>query len=162
MIYDNERIRRRDRLLQEAEATHLLENGEYGVLSMQAEETGAYGIPVSYVWDGRSAIYIHCAPEGRKLRCLERCDRVSFCVVGTTRVLPDKFTTEYESIVLSCRAFLGPDERERRHALSLLLDKYSPLDKETGLGYAEKSFHRTRIIRLDIESWSGKAKRSAR
>ena len=30
---------------------------------------------------------------------------------------------------------------------------------ETGLKYAEKSFHRTEIIRIDLESMSGKCKR---
>ena len=44
------------------------------------------------------------------------------------------------------------------HALELILDKYCPEDKVVGLKYAEKSFHRTEIIRIDIESASGKQK----
>ena len=44
-------------------------------------------------------------------------------------------------------------------ALELLLDKLSPEDKVVGMKYAEKSFHRTEIIRLDIDNWSGKCKR---
>lgn len=36
----------------------------------------------------------------------------------------------------------------------------SPEDKVIGTKYdAEKSFHRTENIRLDIDSWSGKCKR---
>ena len=159
MVYDNSKVRRQDRLLDEAGATELLSNGEYGVLSMQAESGGGYGVPVNYVWDGAGCIYIHCAPEGRKLRCIEACDEVSFCVVGATQVIPDKFTTAYRSIVLSCRACANLDEQERWRALRLLIAKYSADYKEIGEKYAERSFHRTRIIRLDVKEWSGKTKR---
>lgn len=159
MNYTNEQVRRQDRLLEEEKAIALLRTGEYGVLSMQAEEGGAYGIPVNYVWDEESAIYIHCAAAGRKLRCIELCNHVSFCIVGGTHVISHQFTTEYESVVLSCQAHTGLSEEERMHALHLLLDKYSPEDKTVGVKYAENSFHRTEIIRLEIESGSGKCKR---
>lgn len=158
MTYDNSNVRRQDRLLTYEKAVRLLTDGEYGVLSMQAENGGGYGVPVNYVWDGRDSIYIHCAPEGRKLRCLATCDKVSFCIIGHTRPVPDMFTTEYESIVLSCTAATGLDEQERMSALEALIGKYSPDYKATGRKYAEKSFHRTEIIRLTIVSWSGKCK----
>lgn len=50
MNYTNEQIRRQDRLLEKEKAISLLKNGEYGVLSMQDEENGAYGVPINYVW----------------------------------------------------------------------------------------------------------------
>ncbi len=159
MEFRNTDVRRRDRLLEEAEALSLLKNGEYGVLSMQGDTGGGYGVPLSYAWDGGSSIYIHCAPEGRKLKCIALCDRVSFCVVGKTRVSPTGFTTAYESIVLSGTARTGLDEDERRQALVLILRKYTPDDMAKGMEYIEKSFQRTEIMRIDIVSWSGKCKR---
>lgn len=159
MEFKTQDVRRKDRLLGEQEARTLLENGEYGVLSVQAEEGGGYGVPLNYVWDGQESLYIHCAPEGRKLRCLALCDRVSFCVVGRTKVAPSRFTTEYESLVIQGTARTGLAEEERKKALKLILEKYSPKDIEKGLVYAEKSFHRTDIIRIDIHGWSGKCKR---
>jgi len=157
MVFDNSAVRRQDRLLDEARARELLAGGEWGCLSLAGDE-GAYGIPVSYVWDGAASIYIHCAPEGRKLRCIERDDRVSFCVVGRTAVQPAQFTTVYESIVLGCRARRGLPSDERMAALELLLAKYAPAHRRTGLRYAEKSFFCTEIVRLEIETWSGKCK----
>lgn len=157
--YTNEGVRRQDRLLAEAEAFRLLEHGEYGVLSMVTPDGTAYGVPVNYVWDGQCALYVHCAPEGKKLRCLSIRSRVSFCIIGHTHVLPDKFTTEYESIVLVGEARIGLQPDERKHALELLLRKYSPDDLTVGLKYAGKSFPRTEIIRLDIVEMSGKSKR---
>ena len=158
MTFDNSDVRRQDRLLDEEQAAALLRRAEWGVLSMCDAGGTPYGIPVNYVWDGDSALYIHCAPEGRKLRCLDQEPKVSFCIVGNVNLLPSKFTTEYESIVLTGLAVRHLDEQERCHALELLLEKLSPDDKQVGMKYAEGSFHRVEIIRLDITSWSGKRK----
>ncbi len=159
MIYSNVDVRRQDRLLDETSAGYLLKNVEYGVLSMYCNETGVYGLPVSYVWDGDKSIYLHCAPEGKKLRCIDENSRVSFCVVGKTNIISDKITTEYESIIMECLAERRLPDEKKMHGLSLLIEKYSPDDKETGMKYAEKSFNRTEIIRLEIVRWSGKSKK---
>lgn len=159
MQYDNSHIRRQDRLLEEENARALLRTGEYGFLSMAGENGGGYGVPVNFAWDGDRAVYIHCAPQGRKLRCLALCPQVSFCVVGRTHVVARKFTTGYESIILSGQAHALSAPDERRHALRLILEKYAPGDLETGLKYADKSFHRTAAIRMDIDTMSGKCKR---
>ena len=54
MKFNNENIRRQDRTLDEKRAFEILKEGEYGILSMQSEDgQGAYGIPLSYVWDLR-------------------------------------------------------------------------------------------------------------
>ena len=159
MIYNNDSVRRQDRLLPETDARHLLETGEYGVLSMVSPDGNPYGIPVNFVWDGSENLYIHCAPEGRKLACISHCPEISFCIVGQTHVVSNQFTTAYESVVLRGRAETGLEPEERMHALELLLAKYSPNDQVVGRKYAEKSFHRTEIIRITLQAASGKCKR---
>lgn len=159
LTFTNSAIRRQDRLLDEAHANILLINGEYGVLSMTDKDGSAYGVPINYVWNRQDTIYLHCAPEGRKLQCISHNNTVSFCIIGNTHVLPNKFSTEYESIILECTAYMSLPPDERMNALSMLIDKYSPNFKEKGMKYAEGSFGRTEIIRLDIISWSGKCKR---
>ncbi len=159
MKFDNSTVRRQDRTLDERRAFELLKESEYGFLSMRTEDgEGAYGIPVNYVWDSGYSIYIHCAPVGRKLDCIDACPNVSFCVVGRTKVKPAQFTTAYESVVVEGCAHRGLPEAERMSAFSLLLAKYCPDDKIRGIGYAEKSFHRTEIIRIDIRTVSAKSK----
>ena len=161
MIFSNDNIRRQDRLLDEERAMEIIKEGEYGVLSMQdAGGNGAYGVPINYVWDRGNSIYLHCAPAGRKLECIDKCPNVSFCIVGRTKVIPEKFTAAYESVILECTAHRSLHEAERMSALSLLLSKYSPSDKMRGIEYANKSFARTEIIRLDIEKISAKCKRT--
>lgn len=50
-------------------------------------------VPLNYVWDEADAIYIHCAPEATQAALPPECDRVTFCIVGKTQVLPARFTT---------------------------------------------------------------------
>lgn len=161
MKYINSNVRRQDRLLDEKDAVKILRSGEFGFLSMietNIDGSSGYGVPISYVWDGKNSIYFHCAPEGHKIDCLHRNSNVSFCVVGRTNVIPHKFTTAYESVLVRGNAVVDISSKERMKALEMILDKYSPNDKEVGLKYAEKSFHRTAIIRLDISTVSGKTK----
>lgn len=136
----------------------LLTKGEYGVLSMVDHTNIPYAVPTNFVFDGNESIYIHCAPEGRKLKALSYCNDVTYVIVGTTHVLPARFTTNYESIVIRGKAHTGLPEQERYDALRLLLEKYSPEHINIGMKYAEKSFHRTELIRIDIQTISGKAK----
>ena len=121
-----------------------------------------YGMPLNYVWDGADALYIHCAPDGEKLRVISANPDVSFCVVGKTRLLPERFTTEYESVLLRGTVSRGLGEGERMEALRMIVGKYSPGHEEVGMRYAAASFHRTEVLRFTIESASGKCKRVAR
>lgn len=152
-------IRRKDRILENEPAVRLLEGGEYGFLAMAGVNGFGYGIPVSYVLDNDGHIYFHCAQEGYKLECLKLNPKVSFCVVGETRVIPQQFSTAYESAIAFGTIRMDLPEEERLLALRLLTKKYSPDFEELGEKYIAKSFHRTNILRLDIEHISGKCKR---
>ena len=158
MRYVNETVRRQDRLMGEARAIELLSTSEYGVLSMVDKDGTAYGVPLNYVWDGKNSIFIHCAPVGHKLEALEKNPNVSFCIIGDVKLLPGKFTTEYESVVLKGVAHIHLSPEERMAALLKLVDKLSPDFKELGAKYSKMSFHRVNIIRVDFTEYSGKCK----
>lgn len=157
MIYNTKTIRRQDRVMEEQRARKIIENAEYAVFSMIDEDGLPYGIPVNAVFSGDSA-YIHCAPEGKKLRAIALHSDVSLCIIGNVNLLPDKFTTEYESVVLKGKATIVTDEEERKQAIHILLEKYSSEFMERGLYYAAKSLPRTAVIRVDISEFSGKCK----
>lgn len=159
--FDNSEVRRQDRLLDSSRAEELLQRGEYGILLMVERRDGevaGYGVPMSYAWDGGDYIYFHCAPEGHKLECLDANPEVSFTIVGATKVVSDKFTTAYESVVVRGVAERNLEQNFRMRALELILDKYSLSDKEVGMKYAAKSFHRTEIIRIKITAITAKSK----
>ena len=104
------------------------------------------------------SVYFHCAPEGYKLECVRANNRACFCVVGHTRIIPEGFTTEYRSVMAFGTVACSLPESERLSALDLLVDKYSADFKDIAAKYIAGSFHRTEILRLDIEHLSGKHK----
>ena len=150
-------MRRADRAIPDYEAQEILRAGEYGILSTVSVEGQPYGIPVSYVYTGE-AIYFHCALEGHKLENLSGNNRVSFCVVGKTQVLPDKFATNYESVIVLGKACEVTGD-EKHTALVDLLKKYSPDFIDKGLRYIDGDGHKAKVYKIVIEAMTGKARR---
>ncbi|OCW95866.1 5-nitroimidazole antibiotic resistance protein [Macellibacteroides sp. HH-ZS] len=157
MNYRNEDVRRQDRILSIEGAKGLFLEGEYGILSMVTEQGEGYGVPLNFVLDGE-VIYFHGAPEGDKFRALHASKQVSFCIVGKTKLIPEQFTTAYESVIVKGTIALDLSFQERMHGLELIIRKYSPEYLDLGMKAAEKSDHRTLVYRLDIVSVSGKCK----
>lgn len=149
-------LRRKNQQLSETEARSILKNGSYGVLSVQGDDGYPYGVPLNYVY-GDDAIYFHCAKTGHKLDGLGRSDKVSFCVVGEAEVVPEAFTTAYASVIAFGRAAAVTDDMEKREALTLLNERFSPEYAAQGDAEIEKFWNEVCIIRLDLEHVAGKA-----
>jgi nitroimidazol reductase NimA-like FMN-containing flavoprotein (pyridoxamine 5'-phosphate oxidase superfamily) len=150
-------VRRIDRESGTHEAVELLSNCEYGVLSTVGNDGQPYGVPLSYTYKN-NCIYFHCALVGHKTENIGNNPKVSFCVVGSTTVLPEKFATEYESAV----AFGIASEvfgAERYNALLLLLEKYAPEFIEEGKKYIDQKNQATKVFKIEIDHISGKARR---
>jgi nitroimidazol reductase NimA-like FMN-containing flavoprotein (pyridoxamine 5'-phosphate oxidase superfamily) len=150
-------VRRKDRELDPESTTRLLTEGEYGFLATVGGDGQAYGVPLNYVFKN-NFLYFHCAPEGHKLDNVRSNNKVSFCVVGKAKVLPDKFSTEYESVIAFGTAGEVQGE-EKSQALLDLVEKYSPDFLEEGKAVIAKYFDKTSIIKMDIQHITGKARR---
>ena len=150
-------IRRKDRKLETIEAVAILKKCHYGVLSTVGENGYAYGVPLSFVYINDS-IYFHCALEGTKLDNIQTNNKVSFCVVGDTMTLPDKFSTNYESVVIFGKA-VEVVEAEKNEALLAFIDKYSSQYTESGKEYIKNAGDKAKVIKICIESITGKARR---
>jgi len=148
-------LRRIDRKMDNEAAAQLLKNGEYGVLSTVGEDGCPYGVPVSYIYMDNN-IYFHCAVEGQKLDNIKNNEKVSFCVVGETEVIPERFTTKYESVIAFGRAVEVLDD-ERYEAFIGILEKYSSEHLEKGKLYIKNADTKTKIIKITIEKLTGKA-----
>lgn len=150
-------MRRNNRAIGTDEAHQILRKGEYGVLSTVDDRGLPYGVPLNYcVLDNR--VYFHCAKEGHKIANLESNAKASFCVVGDTELLPQKFSTKYESVIVFgvVREATG---NEKQAALEALVKKYSPAFYVEGMKYIHSSVAQTRVFSISIESISGKARR---
>jgi nitroimidazol reductase NimA-like FMN-containing flavoprotein (pyridoxamine 5'-phosphate oxidase superfamily) len=150
-------MRRKDRLITNAETSSILEKGEYGILSTVSSNNEPYSVPLNYFLIDE-CIYFHCAIDGRKINNINNNPKVSFCVVGETEVLPDKFGTKYESCIVEGLASELFGE-EKQWALEGLIHKYSGNFFSEGLKYIEKLKDKTRVFKISIESISGKARK---
>ncbi len=150
-------MRRKDRLITNTETFSILEKGEYGILSTSSSDNEPYGVPVNYCLVNE-CIFFHCALEGKKIDNINKNPQVSFCVVGRTEVLPDKFGTKYESCIVQGLASESFGE-EKQMALEGLIHKYSENFVSEGLEYIEKLKDKTRVFKISIESVSGKARK---
>ena len=151
-------LRREDRQLDDATAMALLKRGEYGILSTSDKNNRPYGIPVNYVVMEES-IFFHCATEGHKLENITANNGVSFCVVGKTELIPEQFSTRYESVVVSGRADIIKDNVLKKNALRALVAKYAPDHIAAGDAYIDKLMDKTTVVRIEIESLAGKARK---
>lgn len=150
-------MRRKDRELEKEEIMELLKRNEYGILSTIGENGYPYGVPVNYVYID-NAIYLHCAVEGQKLDNLKNDNKVSFCVVGDTCVLPEQFSTKYESVIIFGRASEIYDD-EKNMAMLEILNKYSKEHLEKGKQYIKNADAQVKAIKINIEHISGKARK---
>lgn len=148
-------MRRIERKMSDEKTNALLKDGEYGILSTVSKENMPYGVPLSYVMVDE-AIYFHCATVGTKLDNILNNSNVCFTIVGKTRVLPDKFSTEYESVIVFGQASLIENENEKIQILQEIIQKYSPGFLEEGLKYIKQAHEKTKIVKIKIDHFSGK------
>ncbi|MGG7162352.1 pyridoxamine 5'-phosphate oxidase family protein [Clostridium ihumii] len=148
------KMRRKDKEIKNKEAMELLKKCDHGVLSTVDSNGYPYGVPISYVYKNDS-IYFHCAIEGKKLENILCNDKVSFCVVGDTKLIPEKFTFKYESVIVFGIAS-EVNDNEKNEVLLELIKKYAEDYVEKGKEYIINSCAKTRVIKIDIEHISGK------
>lgn len=148
-------MRRKDRKMLEADAICILEKGEYGMLATSDTLNNPYVVPMSYAYVD-NCIILHCATQGQKLDNIIANPKVSFCVVGSTKIIPESFSTAYESVILFGTAEIVQDNMEKINGLRALVDKYSPDFKMQGAEYINKDMSLTRVIKINIEHITGK------
>ncbi len=150
-------MRRKDRALETDDALEILTKGEYGILSTIGENGYPYGVPINYVYYN-NIIGFHCAIEGQKLENLGQESRVSFTVVGDTNPLPEKFSTNYESVIVFGRAEESSED-EKKEILIELIKKYSPDFLDKGKDYVNKSSKHSKVFKINIDHITGKARK---
>lgn len=151
-------MRRKDREKDEAFALELLKNCEYATLATADIETsGAYCVTISQVLEGKT-LYFHCAPEGKKIDNIEKNPNVCISCVGKTNLVPDKFSTEFESAVAFGTCTKVESDEEKIHALRLVCEKYALSNMENFEKAAVGSLGRTSVYKVELAQVTGKAR----
>lgn len=149
-----DKMRRFKQLLPDSETKAVLNTATNGVLSLTGPDGMPYGVPLSFVYDGDSAIYFHSARNGYKIECIAADSRCSFCVVGQDMIVADEFTSYFRSVIAEGRINIVTEDAEIRKGLDLLCEKYSPgIDSTDEI---KKCINHVAILRLDIIRMTGK------
>ena len=127
-------------------------------------ETYPYIVPLNYGFtheNGRFTLYFHCAQEGEKLKHTRRNPRVAFEVDGAHAIRGQEsacsYTMEYESV--TGHGILTEVEASGREAgMQLLMRQIVPGKAFT---FTPNDLAHVTVLRLDVESISGKRNRKA-
>ena len=150
-------MRRKDRQLEENEIKVILEKNQYGVLSTIGADGYPYGVPLTYIYEGEN-IYFHCAVEGHKLENIAFNSKVSFCVVCDTEILPEQFSTRYQSVIVFGE-INELSENDKEKVLLKVVEKFSPEFTEKGVNYIKAAKGRARVFELKIERITGQSRK---
>lgn len=149
-----------NRKMTQEEAYKILKRGKYGVLSMSTKEGSPYGVPINYFYIPKdNALYFHCFIKGRKVDYLKENNRVSFVVVGDNEIIPERFVTHYESVIVTGLAHFITDRAEKTKRLIQLCQTLAPESVERRDEVIKKELSAVMIVRIDILEISGKRNR---
>ena len=150
-------MRRKDRLLGDADTKKILAAAPVGILATVDKESQPYGVPMNFAYENE-AIYLHCALEGQKLDNISSNNNVCFTVFDAVELLPAAFATNYQSVIAFGKIFIVDAAEEKRNGLIALIKKYSPDYYEEGLRYIDNAIENTVVLKIEIGQMTGKAR----
>ena len=148
------KMRRKEKTMPEKSIIEVLNISDEGVLATIGQNNYPYAVPLNYVYHNDS-IYFHCAKTGHKTDNMEQNNKVSFCVVKDTKIIPDSFSTKFKSVILFGKAQEIFDD-EKEDGLFALIQKYSSDYLEAGKKIIKDMADRTRVFKIEVEHMSGK------
>lgn len=122
-----------------------------------AVENQPYVVPLNYGYRDR-ILYIHCAPEGRKLDIIRQNNRVSFTMSVDNKIedkgdLACQWGCGYRSVIGFGHAQIISTLTEKKEALDIIMEHYSG---RTSFDYKPALLEQMVIIQITIESMGGK------
>jgi len=160
-------LRRKDRAKDEAWIKAFLHRAPVGVMATSYQDQPFINTRLFVYDEAAHVIYMHGAKSGRTPATIVENNRVCFSAHEMGRLLPAEeaveVSTEFAGVVAFGRISIVEDEVEAKGALQLLMDKYFPHLKP-GKDYRptdSNDLKITAVFRIDIESWSGKAKEAS-
>jgi len=120
------------------------------------EENQPYVVPLCFGYEDNT-LYFHCSLEGKKLDILRKNNKVCFEVdIDHEFVKADKacdWGMKYKSVIGFGKAEFIEDIESKRKALDIVMQQYSGGTFE----YPEEAIKNTIVIKVEIESMTGKA-----
>lgn len=161
------KVRRHDREIKDREwIIALLQRVDYGVLAT-CKDGQPFTVARNFAYDPENhTIYFHGARKGRTFESVGEGTLANLNVSEMGEwILADRamnFGVKYKGVVVFGRLSIVEDAEEAKRGLQLLMDKHFP-ELRPGVDYeaiTDTDMKVTAVLRLDIDSWSGKEKKS--
>ena len=149
-------MRRKDKEITDRQSMeNVLKEAEIVRVAM-IDDGEPYLVAMNYAYaDG--SLYMHSAREGRKIDALKKNNKIAFQTEIDFKILlkteASNCTTRYMSVFGTGRAFLIENRTEKIKALDAIMTKHSG---SAASGYPEKVLGMMLVIRVDIETMTGK------
>lgn len=142
--------------LSQEEAFQVLAQADCGTLSMITPDGLPYGVMIHHVYvPQENCFFFHCANHGEKLTCLRAHPQVSFFAANHHTIVPARYTTCYDSVIVTGTAEIVMGDAEKRRKLQLLCERFSPEEPQHDV-VIEKYWNGVTICKIHISSITGK------
>ena len=104
-------MRRTKQLMEKRQVEEILQRNTSGTLALLGDDGYPYAVPLSYVYhDGK--LYFHSASNGHKIDAVKQYPKASFCIIDQDKIVPEKYTTHYRSVIAFGKVRLLEDQEE--------------------------------------------------
>ena len=134
----------------------ILKNEWRGVLAVLGDDGYPYTIPIDFFYDEDDGkIYFHGAKEGHKIDSIEKCDKVSFCVMDSGFKKEGDWALNITSVVAFGRIKKVEDFEKAKEKVCKLGLKYHPTKESVEIEW-ENAKNRVQCLEMTIEHITGK------
>jgi nitroimidazol reductase NimA-like FMN-containing flavoprotein (pyridoxamine 5'-phosphate oxidase superfamily) len=153
---ENERMRRAEKeITNRREIDSILSKAIVCRISIIDHET-PYIVPMNFGYKD-DILYLHSAPEGKKIDLLKRNPLVCFEVESDLEIIntgiPCKWSMNYTSVIGYGKANFITDIEQKRKALNIIIDHYSP---GSSYIFPEKNLKEVTVIKIEISEMTAK------
>ena len=149
-------MRRKEKEIKDVKEMESIIQGSRVCRLAMCEKDSPYVVPLCFGYRNKT-LYFHTAVEGMKMDILKKNNRVCFeCDLDHEMVTspnPCEWGMKYRSVIGFGRATFVEDRERKEKALDIILEHSGA---KGPFSYSEKGFKKIMIIKLDIESMTGK------
>ena len=99
-------------------AIEIIKENDYGILSTASLDAIPYGCAINYFYiEEDNAIYFHTKRVGTKMENIKNNPKVSLFILDNSEIIPDRYITHYESVIIKGKASIITDEKLMREKL---------------------------------------------
>ncbi len=151
-------IRKDKEITDPEEIADIMEQAEVCRLAM-VDDGMPYLVPLCFGFSG-NALYLHSSERGKKIEILTKNAAVCFEMDVDTVVKPGetacKWGMGFRSVIGFGRAVFLEDPEDKRRALDIIMAHYASRHEFGKFTYSDAALSATTMIRIDIESMTGK------